>query len=141
MDLIHAVLLFLIFRNVDFLYREIRAGEYGFFETAALGAIALMFYNIEDFIAFIAFRHAGDDVYDELCALKNAALNGYVVNILNVLGDDERKLADVENDFFNFCYIIFLRKVFDCAYDLSYNAYFVHDYFFAIFLTAIRPTA
>ena len=127
---------------MDFLNREISTGKYVFFEASAFRAIALMLNNIENLIAILTYCQTGDYIYDELCALKNTSLNGNVVYILNILGDYQRKLADVKNDFFDFRNVIFLSEVFDCADYLSYYANFMHgNYFFEIFLTAIRPTA
>ena len=142
MDIIHAVLIVLFLRYVDFLNREISTGKHGLFKAAAFGAVALMLDDIEDFVAFIAFGKTGDYVNDEICALKNTALNGDVIYVFNILGNYQRKLADVENNLFNLRYVVFLGEFFNRADYLSYYADFVHgNYFFEIILTAIRPTA
>ena len=134
--------LLFVLRNVDFLYCEISSGKHVFFEASAAGAIALMFNNIKNLIAVLTYCHTGDYIHDELCALKNGTLDDDVVNVLNILGDYQRKLADVKDDFFDLRNVIFFCEVFDCVDYLSYDSYFMHgDYFLEIFLTAIRPIA
>lgn len=41
-----------------------------FFKAAAVGAIALVLNDIERLVAFVAFSHAGNDIYHKLCVLE-----------------------------------------------------------------------
>lgn len=76
-----------------------------FFKAAAVGAIALVLNDIERLIAFVAFSHAGNDIYHKLCVLEPCIPNDDGIYILNILGDDQRQLAYIEDD---------LRALFAC---------------------------
>lgn len=72
-----------------------------FFKAAAVGAIALVLNAIEQLVAFVAFSHAGNDIYHKLCVLEPCIPNDDGIYIL----DDQRQLAYIEDD---------LRALFAC---------------------------
>ena len=88
-----------------FLDVEVLAGENCFLKAAAVGAIALVLNDIEQLVAFVAFSHSGNDIYHKLCALEPCIPNDDGIYILNILGDDQRQLAYIEDD---------LRALFAC---------------------------
>lgn len=112
--------------NVNFTDKEAVAGKHGFFKAAAVGAVALVLNDVVNLIAFLALDYARHNVDDELCIFKDSAFDNSGVNILNVLGDYHRYLADIENNLGNLIDIVFFRKFLDRMNDLSYYADFVH---------------
>ena len=84
---------------------EILAAQDRFFKAAAVGAIALVLNDIEQLVVFVAFSHAGNDIYHKLCVLEPCIPNDDGIYILNILGDDQRQLAYIEDD---------LRALFAC---------------------------
>ena len=107
---------------MDLPYAEIPAGKDGLFKAAAVRAIALVFYDVEYLVTLVALGKTGDDVHDELHAVKYRPLRCDGVDLLDVLGDDERQLADVKHDLLDPVDTVFLRKVLHCADDLLYDS-------------------
>ena len=85
-----------------------------------------MLDDIKNFVAVVALGHAGYDIHDELRALKYRSLGRNWINFLDILRDDERQLADIQNDLIYLLDIVFGGEVFDRAHDLLYNTYLVH---------------
>ena len=112
--------------DVDLFYGEILAGEDGFFKASAVRAVALVLDDIENFVALVALGHAGYDIHDELRALKYRSLGRNGINLLDILRDDERQLADIQNDLVYLLDIVFGGEAFDRAHDLLYNTYLMH---------------
>ena len=111
-------------RNMDLPYAEILTGENRFLKAAAVRAIALMLYDVEYLVTLVALGKTGDDIHDELHAVKYRPLRCDGVDLLDVLGDDERQLADVKHDLLDPVDTVFLRKVLHCADDLLYDSDF-----------------
>ncbi len=101
----HGAQMFSVFGYVYLADEKILARKYGFFKAAAVGAIALVLNDIEQLVAFVAFSHAGNDIYHKLCILEPCIPNDDGIYILNILGDDQRQLAYIEDD---------LRALFAC---------------------------
>ena len=66
--------------------------------AAAVGAVALILDNVEYLVALVAFRHAGDDLKNELRVLQRRLGGDGGVQLLDIFGDDERQLADLAYD-------------------------------------------
>lgn len=66
----HGAQMFSVFGYVYLADEKILARKYGFFKAAAVGAIALVLNDIERLVAFVAFSHAGNDIYHKLCVLE-----------------------------------------------------------------------
>lgn len=103
----------LILGDMDLLYQKILAREYGLFKAATVGAVALVLDNVEKLIAFVTFGHAGDDIYHKLRVLEPCVLNDDGVDILHILGDDQRELADIQHYLGNLLDVVFLGKIGD----------------------------
>ena len=89
---------------------KILARKYGFFKAAAVGAIALVLNDMEQLVAFVAFSHAGNDIYHKLCVLEPCIPNDDGIYILNILGDDQRQLAYIEDDLRDLLNVVSLAK-------------------------------
>lgn len=87
----HGAQMFSVFRYVYLAGEKILARKYGFFKAAAVGAIALVLNDMEQLVAFVAFSHAGNDIYHKLCVLEPCIPNDDGIYILNILGDDQRQ--------------------------------------------------
>lgn len=82
-----------------------------FFKAAAVGAIALVLNDIERLIAFVAFSHAGNDIYHKLCVLEPCIPNDDGIYILNILGDDQRPY--IEDDLRDLLTVVLPGKIGD----------------------------
>ena len=91
--------MFSVFGYVYLADEKILARKYGLFKAAAVGAIALVLNDIEQLVAFVAFSHAGNDIDHKLCVLELCIPNDDGIYILNILGDDQRQLAYIEDGF------------------------------------------
>ena len=91
--------------------QEVLTRKNGFFKAAAVGAVAFVLNDIENLVALVALGKAGDDVYNELCVLESCVLNDDGVDLLDVLGDDQRQLADVQNDLRDLFNVVLLGKI------------------------------
>ena len=89
---------------------KILARKYDFFKAAAVGAIALVLNDMEQLVAFVAFSHAGNDIYHKLCVLEPCIPNDDGIYILNILGDDQRQLAYIEDDLRDLLNVVSLAK-------------------------------
>lgn len=116
----------LILRYVYFSDGAFSAGKDGLFKAAAVRAIALMLNNVEYLITIVALGKTGNGVHDKLCPVKDSALDDRRIDLLNILGNDERKLTDIKYDLVDLFDIVFLCKVFYGAKDLSDNSDLVH---------------
>lgn len=65
---------------------------------------------MEQLVAFVAFSHAGNDIYHKLCVLEPCIPNDDGIYILNILGDDQRQLAYIEDDLRDLLNVVLLAK-------------------------------
>ena len=77
--------MFSVFGYVYLADEKILARKYGFFKAAAVGAIALVLNDMEQLVAFVAFSHAGNDIYHKLCVLEPCIPNDDGIYILNII--------------------------------------------------------
>ena len=103
----------LILGDVDLLYQKILAREYGLLKAAAVGTVALVLDHVEKLVALVTFGHAGDNIYHKLRVLEPCVLNDDGVDILHILGDDQRKLADIQHYLGYLLDAVFLGKIGD----------------------------
>ena len=106
----HGAQMFSAFGYVYLADETILARKYGFFKAAAVGAIALVLNDMEQLVAFVAFSHAGNDIYHKLCVLEPCIPNDDGIYILNILGDDQRQLAYIEDDLRDLLNVVSLAK-------------------------------
>lgn len=109
----HGAQMFSVFGYVYLADEKILARKYGFFKAAAVGAIALVLNDMEQLVAFVAFSHAGNDIYHKLCALEPCIPNDDGIYILNILGDDQRQPAYIEDDLRDLLHVVLLGKIGD----------------------------
>lgn len=105
--------MFSVFGYVYLADEKILARKYGFFKAAAVGAIAIVLNDIEQLVAFVAFSHAGNDIYYKLCVLEPCIPNDDGIYILNILGDDQRQLVYIEDDLRDLLNVVLLGKIGD----------------------------
>lgn len=106
--------MFSVFGYVYLADEKILARKYGFFKAAAVGAIALVLNDMEQLVAFVAFSHAGNDIYHKLCVLEPCippTTTGYISS--TYLGDDQRQLAYIEDDLRDLLNAVLLGKIGD----------------------------
>lgn len=106
----HGAQMFSAFGYVYLADEKILARKYDFFKAAAVGAIALVLNDMEQLVAFVAFSHAGNDIYHKLCVLEPCIPNDDGIYILNILGDDQRQLAYIEDDLRDLLNVVSLAK-------------------------------
>ena len=109
-----------------FLDVEVLAGENCFLKAAAVGAVALVLDNIEYLVALVAFRHAGDDLKNELRVLQRRLGGDGGVQLLDIFGDDERQLADLAYDLAYPLDVVGLRVIKDGFAHAPHYADLVH---------------
>ena len=103
-------------KNMDLADEEVLAGEDGFFKAAAVGAVALVLDDVEQLVALVALGHAGHDVDDELGVFQKGVRDHNGVELLDVPRDNQRQLADIQNDLGHLVYAVFPCKIGDGLY-------------------------